>query len=231
METFTALMMGVVAANAGGGFDPGTLGLNGWWDMSDDQYLFQATGETTPVTANGQNVLSVTDRSGTGAFLDDSGGSPFPVWNSSGYVTFANSELTPDINPLPGVMIAVVRYNVSSTSGDAVCGIGAGGEHLETTGSFHAFQGITSTVADTQLAVIIANEESGDIVFYIDGANIGTDSGNTIGASTFRIGGPGGGSSENLMGDVFEVMTRGTGLTAQEISDVTGYLKTKHGIA
>lgn len=43
--------------------------LEGWWDFSDFANLYQDSGRTTIVTASGQTVGSVTDRSGNGLHL------------------------------------------------------------------------------------------------------------------------------------------------------------------
>ncbi len=226
---FGRMMAMINAQAAGGGFDPSTLNLDGWWDLSDSQYLFQAVDLATPVTTNGQAVFSVTDRSGSGNYLNAT--SNAPLWDSTGFLVFTDDLLEHNLTPdHPGVIIAVGRYDVGSSSNDAM--MGGGSDHFQTDGTFHQFDGagdITSTVADTQLAVLIANEEGSDIVFYIDGAVIGTNVGDSFSSSNVRIGGSG--AMPSLVGDVFEAMTRITAMTAQEISDVTSYLKTKHGIA
>lgn len=52
-------------------WSPADLGANlkGWWDFSDFSRLYQDSGRTTLVTATGQTVASVTDRSGNGLHL------------------------------------------------------------------------------------------------------------------------------------------------------------------
>ena len=49
---------------SGGGFIPSAFaGLKGWWDKSDIATLFQDAGKTTPVTADGDVLGAVADKS------------------------------------------------------------------------------------------------------------------------------------------------------------------------
>jgi len=45
-----------------------------WWDFSDLSTLFQNQGRTTPITADGQTIQGVTDKSGSGQHIDGGGG-------------------------------------------------------------------------------------------------------------------------------------------------------------
>lgn len=59
-----------MAAAAAPAFVPSDISdIEGWWDFSDFSRLYQDSGRTTLVTAAGQTVGSVTDRSGNGLHL------------------------------------------------------------------------------------------------------------------------------------------------------------------
>ena len=63
-------------------FSAAALSLNAWWDPSDLTTLWQDTGRTTAVTADGQTVWCIDDKTGNGRHLKlvSSG----PVYKTSG---------------------------------------------------------------------------------------------------------------------------------------------------
>ncbi|MBA4281096.1 hypothetical protein [Ralstonia sp.] len=65
-------------------FDPGTLFRNGeqggWYDPSDMSTLFQDAAGTTPVTALGQPVGRINDKSGRGNHLTQTTAASRPLW-------------------------------------------------------------------------------------------------------------------------------------------------------
>lgn len=62
--------------------DPATLSPFAWWEPSDLTTLFQDAG-TTPITADGQQVLQANDKSGNGRHLIDFG-SAGPTYETAG---------------------------------------------------------------------------------------------------------------------------------------------------
>lgn len=76
MMPFSAMRL---AAGVGGGGDP-ILSLfaagekGAWWDASDFSVMFQDTAGTSPVTATGQTVRRINDKSGNGAHITNTTG-------------------------------------------------------------------------------------------------------------------------------------------------------------
>jgi len=73
-------------------FSPGKLpGLVAWYDPSDLSTLYQDTAMTVPVTAAGQAVAAMRDKSGNGAHMLQATASKRPIYHVSGglkYVEF-----------------------------------------------------------------------------------------------------------------------------------------------
>jgi hypothetical protein len=59
-----------------------------WYDFTDTATLFQDAARTTPVTASGQAVGGVTDKSGKGNHLTQATSSRWPVYTVSGGLSF-----------------------------------------------------------------------------------------------------------------------------------------------
>jgi hypothetical protein len=79
-----------LAARRGGGapaFDPATLfasgELGGWYDPSDLSTLFQDTAGTVPVTAAGQLVARISDKSGNGNHLTQATEAARPLYQTA----------------------------------------------------------------------------------------------------------------------------------------------------
>lgn len=60
----------------------GIPNLLAWYDFSDINSLWQDTGRTTAVTANGQNIQGVTDKSGNGNHLSQASASNAPIYTT-----------------------------------------------------------------------------------------------------------------------------------------------------
>jgi hypothetical protein len=72
-----------------------TTNLIAWYDPSDITTLFQDAAMTTPVTASGQNVRAILDKSGLGNHLIHSAGATMTYTDSGGLksISFSNTYL------------------------------------------------------------------------------------------------------------------------------------------
>lgn len=73
-----------VGGGGGAPFDPSDLTLTAWWDISDLSTLWQDTAGTTAVTADGQSVARVDDKSGGGLNWLQSTSGNRPLYKTDG---------------------------------------------------------------------------------------------------------------------------------------------------
>jgi hypothetical protein len=80
-------LVGAVASNPSGAFDPSSLfggTAGGMWDPSDKSTMFKDTAGTTPVTADGDIVARINDKSGNGNHLIQATLANRPMFKDSG---------------------------------------------------------------------------------------------------------------------------------------------------
>lgn len=119
-----------------GPIDPATLYASGeagaWWDPSDLTTLFQDAAGTTPVTADGQPVLRMNDKSGNGRHLTSDSSARAPVYKTDGTRHWLLTDGTDDYLEVlfalsqPWQRVSGIRTN-AWVSGGRVFGRGAGG--------------------------------------------------------------------------------------------------------
>lgn len=77
--------LGITLAPRGGAaFSPLAVAPLGWWDVSDTATLWQDTAGTSAVTADGQSVARINDKSGNGLHMTQAVASRRPVYRTSG---------------------------------------------------------------------------------------------------------------------------------------------------
>ena len=124
-----SLGLGLGAYRSGGGFSPASLFAasepGGWYDPSDLTTLFQDTAGTTPVTATGQTVARINDKSGRGNHATQATAASRPIYqvdgNGKAYLLFDGTDdflVTGTITP--GIDKAQVFVGVRKLSDAAV---------------------------------------------------------------------------------------------------------------
>lgn len=120
------VMPGIMRARVVGSFTPAVIFASGatgaWYDPSDLSTLFQDTAGTNPVTASGQTVALMLDKSGAGWHVQQATAASRPVFQESGGLRWldydgVNDRLQPPSarSPLaqPLTMWSAARLNTS----------------------------------------------------------------------------------------------------------------------
>jgi hypothetical protein len=85
------------SAKAVASFNPLSLSPSAWYDFSDLSTLFQDTAATSPVTADGQSVARVNDKSGNGRHLTQATAGFRPLYKTSGGLSWLESDGVDDV--------------------------------------------------------------------------------------------------------------------------------------
>lgn len=78
---FSASDVGYVGATDKSSWLPNHVsGLDSWFDMGDKSNMFQDAAGTTPITAQGQSVALIKDKSGNAHHLSQTNAAKMPIW-------------------------------------------------------------------------------------------------------------------------------------------------------
>lgn len=231
----------------GAGFSPADLLPAAWWDASDLGTLWQDTGATTPVTADGQPVARVNDRSGAGRTVTQGTSDARPAYHSDGSkhwllfdgvddaLALASSYTTPDGN---WCVAYASRKSVAEAFHGVVTGLAAGnwiGDRVLDTSQPDLQANNSSTVSGgfalasaLEDHVVVANTSGGTCTLYQNRTEGGSASGITTLSSN--------GMSFSLTpyqygGRIYQLIIIARALTSPEIADLTNWLKDKAGVA
>jgi hypothetical protein len=144
------LGINISVSRQNGGFGPASLfsagQIGGWYDPSDINTLFQDSAGTTPVTAAGQPVGRILDKSGRGNHATQATAGSRPTYQIDGtgrpYLSFDGVDdflVTPTITP--GTDKSQVFVGLRKLS-DAATGI-----VVETSTNFNSFSGVVAIQA------------------------------------------------------------------------------------
>lgn len=170
-----------------GSFDPLTLSPLWWYDFSDISTLFQDNPRTTPITADGQIVRGVADKSGNGWHLVGTTTYKTNIHNGKSAVLYDGS--TDNLNTAPiahGIgtgdfYLVAVDKPIDVTNGYRT--IWSNGTytpafyHSDDGKVFAYFFGAKNFVPGTcsvATHIIEIYRESGDVTLLVDGVNQGT---------------------------------------------------------
>lgn len=227
--------------------DPASVTLAAWYDPSDLSTLFQDSAGTTPVTADGDPVGLMQDKSGNGHHLTQATAASRPLYkvDSSGnpYLLFDGTDdwlkVGSPAMSLPWHRISAVRM-ITHTNGDLIfaegSGAGAGRLRQQTPSPTVAvFDGGAGYVAaNTELAV----GSNGVVTERHDGANSGlainngvytTGDPGTVAATGCAIGAsPAGSVPSNIR--FYGCVTANGALADDEILGLRAWLAEKAGV-
>lgn len=227
--------------------------LAAWYDPSDFTTMWQDSAKTTPVTAAGQPIGYISDKSGNGHHLSQATAGSRPTLGlsvtSKYYINFSASYMTEgstNINQNATFLFAAAM--IKSATGGMIwsCTVPAGGENIEfsysnnSTGyefsgrrlTGEAFSTISTLTADTTLrSVIGVHDYSGATTsIYIDGTlTTGPTASQTAGAtanSPNTASGIGGwvGGGFNITAQAYQIVI-GHALSPSELTNLDAFLK------
>ncbi len=93
---FPATMLADAGTPPPPAFDPATLSAHAWWDPSDLSTLWQDSARTTPVTADGDPVGCIDDKSGNGRSLVQATSGKRPLYKTAGGLHWLELDGTDD---------------------------------------------------------------------------------------------------------------------------------------
>lgn len=190
-------------------FSPSDLSLAAWYDPSDTSTLWQDTAGTSPVTADGQSVARMDDKSGNGKHLTQTTGAACPLYKTSGGLHWLQFDGADDymFRATPAFGLTTLEVFVALNEASAVGNAGivsfapaSGNDWSSTTGlvietgdatkSFVGFanggdiNAAISQAGATPLAVYEMTKSASSVVVRINGSGAVTDSSFSALAST-----------------------------------------------
>lgn len=216
-----------------------------WYDPSDLSTLFQDSAGTVPVTAVGQPVGHMLDKSGRGNHVTQATGSLKPILKQDGggryYLEFdgvddvliaaSNSQL---VGPELGVFYGIVHRNGLGTvlaTSKYKCGNAISTTLRFTSLSAKDFDFASLVTVGTSAVFGVRYDSSFDVTAYKNGATIGTvaHSADTSNAdSPIRLGQMVSGA-DRFFGDLYGVVVRKSTFAAGEAESLMTYLNSKTG--
>jgi hypothetical protein len=225
------LMGGNGAAAA---FSPLSIsGLVGWWDLSDLSTLWKDTARSIPVTANGDVIKGITDKSPGGHHLSQATNGPTYVdvgQNGRSLARFNGTSQNIGIAGWAQAQPVTLICAAKGTTGTSASLVGGTGLRIDHYGNVQmaATTGVTIKAADSSQHVFAVIFNGASSKGWVDGGagttgNPGT-SGITVGA--FNLGG-----SDFEPCDHDEVLMYDSALSLANINAAAAYLNTKWALS
>jgi hypothetical protein len=227
------------AAALGGGFSPSAVSPHLWLDPSDLSTLFQTDDTSTPVTADGQTVGRVNDKSGNGFHLTQSTAGSRPLYKTAGglhwlefdgvdnYLSTSFDEIAQPFSRVSAFRwLSDVggqnRFLCGGTSDQAVLFVSAGQISIF---AGAAVSGSAASIGTDIVVTELYNTASSAI--SVDAASSSGDVGPNATSGLTICSTPGGGNYNNSR---FYGLTQfDRALTAPEIDQIRTYLAAKQG--
>lgn len=229
----------------GGGvaaFSPASLSPTAWYDPSDMSTLFQDSAGTVPVTATGQPVGRMLDKSGNGSHLIQATTAFKPAYTVSGALQFLQFDGIDDTMATAAALAyaqpwdRIAAWNQPTLAAGAhLCGAGGGiGSIQQNTASTIAiFDGFLPILAMTHPGAAVPfvfterhSSPTNSRIAADNGAYTTGDSGTTTMANPFHIGSVGS-NFANVQCHGMVMITRA--MTDPEIANLRTYMAAKQG--
>jgi hypothetical protein len=165
----------------GSGFSPSSIpGLVGFWDFGDPSTLFTDAGRTTPVSADGNSINGVTDKSGAGNHLVSTGTAPLykvSILNGLSACLFGGAGAlakTTTVNYAQPNTIVVVGKHGDGVAGKHFFDGSTTGRHVVGTGAGPVWQMYAGTllnggVTNTNNNIFMAQFNGASSKLYVNG--------------------------------------------------------------
>ena len=219
----------------GGDISPAQIsGLTAWYDFSDVSTLFQDTARTSPVTADGQSIRGMTDKSGAGNHLSEATNGPtykVAIQNGRSVARFdgVNDVISSSgaVVSQPDTIFAIGKRNGGSAShfvdGGAsrqIVGMPGGSNY----GIFAGTTLSTATAADTTPRLIVGLFNGGSSKVWLDGGASTNGAAGAIALSELQQS-----NSAVTSADLYEILIYNTALSLTDINTVGSYLAARWG--
>lgn len=223
-------LVGFGVAN-GGVWTPANIATAAWWDFTDISSLYQSTDTSSPVTASGQEINRVTDKSGNSRHISSTVGPDYTESGGKSFATFTVSERLegPDLSSLTDVAVWLL-FKPSVTTHTSFYNAAALGNTMfisEASSAFPVNDGVgtvTTFVDDVQLSA----ETRGALA-----AAVGTTlsivevRGVTLANFTTPKVGSGYGVGYDFSGEIHELLIVPSAVSSANRADIYNYLSAK----
>jgi hypothetical protein len=177
-------------ASTFGGFSPASLAPNAWYDPSDLSSMFQDTAGTTPITADGQAVARINDKSGNGYHLTQATAGSRALYKTSGGLSWLLFDGVDDGYTQAAVTFpasadfayaffnsgAAVNYLPVDSAATVLVGVcqSGNGSTTSTAAGFSDFVNGAAVVPDTRDGLFLAMGSAAPKVFQSQGGTLAT---------------------------------------------------------
>lgn len=252
------LPSGIMTESGPSPFSPADLTLTGWWDPSDLSTMWQDTAGTTPVTADGDVVARIDDKSGNSRNFTQSTSGARPVYRTSGglhWLEFAGSGDWMINSATLATLYGATTFNaVVSARADSITlsttpllapavlhgdegavTVGWAATSLIGTSNFDGstdYTSVANTLGDD--VVVYARHESGTLYLsrnsvFVD-ASVASGSTSDLGSNDKAVLFTNYAQDQFMNGRLYGAATTTTALTEQERIDLTVWMGEKAGL-
>lgn len=238
---------GPLAAGGGSGnLPPITAGLQFWIDGGDPTTLFQDTGLTVLVTADGQMVRGQADKSGNNRHVTEGSNGPVykvAIQNGRSITRFLTQKKLSIVGPsLPQPNTIFVVGSANNASGDignfvdgniAAGAGGSTGRHIfgaTTSNQWRAFGGlnIAGGSRNTSFHVFSVIFNGASSALYVDGSSVASGDAGSTDLKMLRVGiGYDASSGQDLDGDIGEILIYSGALSSGDRTAIETWLNSK----